>query len=69
MGIILGVNDEVKGYNVWIPSQDKIVSTQHVKNITPPTPRRDMTDMLDFGKKEDPEPLSPKPIQKKKILI
>jgi hypothetical protein len=46
LGIILGVNDEVKGYNVWLPQQQKVIVTREVQAVSAPTPRRDIAEFL-----------------------
>ena len=32
-GLILGMSEEVKGYTVWLREANKVITTQHVKNI------------------------------------
>ncbi|KAF0707421.1 hypothetical protein AaE_013609, partial [Aphanomyces astaci] len=49
LGIILGVSEETKGYHVWLPQQGKVIVTRDVRNIAPPTPRRDMVEFLGAG--------------------
>ncbi|KAH9143587.1 hypothetical protein AeRB84_012433 [Aphanomyces euteiches] len=39
-------NDEVKGYNVWLPQQRKVIITRDIQAIAAPTPRQDIADFL-----------------------